>query len=43
MYIEEHTSVWKVTQRHNCDVRKDSDELNHTIPESRDLIGQYLF
>jgi hypothetical protein len=32
-YIEDDTSVWKVTQRHNCDVRKDSDQSNHTIPK----------
>ena len=31
-YIEDYTSVWIVTQVHNCEVRKDSDQSNHTIP-----------
>ena len=31
LYIEDYPSVWIVTQRHNCDVRKDSDQSNHTI------------
>ena len=30
-YIEDYTSVWIITQRHNCDVRKDSDQSKHTI------------
>ena len=30
-YIEDYTSVWIVTKRHNCDGRKDSDQSNHTI------------
>jgi hypothetical protein len=24
-------TLWIVTQFHNCDVRKDSDQSNHTI------------
>ena len=30
-YIEDYTAVWIVTQRHNCDVRKDIDQSNQTI------------
>ena len=46
-HIEDYTSAWIVTQRHNCDVREDTDQSNHTIPktcwQSCALIGPYFF
>ena len=46
-YIKNYALVWIITQRHNCDVRKDSNQSNHTIvnlfSESCDLIGHHLF
>ena len=30
-YIEDNPSASFLTQRHNCDVKKDSDKSNHTI------------
>ena len=32
-HIEDYTSVWIITQSYNCDVRKDSDSSNQTIPQ----------
>ena len=46
-FIKDYISVWIVTQRHYCDVRKDIDQSNHTIPkissQSCDFIGHFIF
>ena len=45
--IEDYPLVSFLNRCHNCDVRKDSDQSNHTIvnlfKESIDFIGHYLF
>ena len=47
IYIEDFPLERFPTPRHNCDVRKDSDQSNQTIvnlfSEKCDLIGDYLF